>query len=281
MRRFLYALDRLYKGSVYLTAYIFVLLLGWLDYATGPEISLSFFYLIPITIVVWKNGKNPGILLSIISTIIWFLSNHLAGQEYSNIWIFYWNAAVRAGFFLTTTFLLAEIRFLLKQERNLSRTDSLTGVLNRRAFYEFAELQFASLKHSFHPFTIIHFDIDNFKQVNDKFGHQAGDQVLQGVGDTISAFIRTKDRLVRLGGDEFLLYLPETSESEIHAVVSRLLDQFNRAMEKHEWPVSLSMGAMTFLKIPNTIDEIIHAADELMYKAKQGGKNQTRFERYE
>lgn len=228
MQRFLGVLDRLSKSSIYLIAYLCVFLFGWLDYETGAEISLSFFYLIPITIVVWGNGKKPGILLSLISTIIWFLSNYLAGQEYSNILIFYWNAAVRAGFFLTTTFLLAEVRFLLKQERNLSRTDSLTGVLNRRAFYEFAELQFTTLKRTFHPFTVVHFDIDNFKRINDQFGHQVGDQLLQGVGDAISTFIRSKDRLVRLGGDEFLLYLPETGEAEARAIVSRLQENLAR-----------------------------------------------------
>lgn len=281
MRRILNILDPLSKASVYPIAYLVVILLGILDYVTGAEISLSFFYLLPISLVVWKNGKKPGIYASLISTIVWFGSNWLAGDEYSNIIIFYWNAAVRAGFFLTTTFLLAEIRFLLERERKLSRTDSLTGVLNRRAFYEFAELQFALLERVFRPFTVIHFDIDNFKQVNDQFGHQVGDQLLHSVGDTISAFIRSKDRLVRLGGDEFLLYLPDTGESESRGIVSRLLEHLAGTMEKNHWPVSFSLGTMTFLKFPGTTDEMIRVADELMYEAKNSGKNKTQHGIYE
>jgi len=281
MRRVLNLLDPLSKISVSLIASLVVILLGILDYVTGAEISLSFFYLIPIFLIVWKNGKRAGLYASLISTIVWYCSNWLAGDEYSSILIFYWNAAIRAGFFLTTSFLLAEIRVLLEQERNLSRTDSLTGVLNRRAFYEFAELQFASLKRTFHPFTVVHFDIDNFKQVNDKFGHQVGDQLLQGVGDTISAFIRVKDRLVRLGGDEFLLYLPETGESEARAIISRLLANLSSVMAKNQWAVSFSLGTMTFLKLPGSIDEMIRVADEMMYQAKQGGKNRTCFGIYE
>jgi len=281
MHRLLDILDRLSKTSVYLIAYLIVILIGLLDYATGVEISLSFFYLLPITIVVWGNGKKPGICLSLISTVIWFASNKLAGQEHSNILIFYWNAAVRAGFFLTTTFLLAEIRILLEQERNLSRTDSLTGTLNRRAFYEFAELQVASLKRVFRPFTAILFDIDNFKSINDQLGHHVGDLLLQSVAKTIRALIRSNDRLVRLGGDEFMLYLPETGTNESHTIVSRLFKNLNRVMEGNRWPVSFSLGVMTFLKIPRSVDEMIRIADELMYEAKKNGKNKIQYDTYE
>ena len=200
MQRFFSLLERLSKALVYLIACLLVALIGWLDYKTGAEISISFFYLLPITIVVWKSGKAPGIFLSLGSTIIWFVSNRLAGQEYSNNFIFYWNAAIRAGFFLTITLLLADIRILLEQERNLSRTDSLTGILNRRAFYEYAEFQNTHLRRTFRPFTVIYFDVDNFKKINDWFGHQAGDQLLQQVSETSNTLIRSSDRLVRMWG---------------------------------------------------------------------------------
>ena len=281
MHRFLDILDRLSKTSVYLIAYLIVILIGLLDYETGSEISLSFFYLLPITIVVWGNGKKPGIFLSLVSTVIWFASNKLAGQEHSNILIFYWNAAVRAGFFLTTTFLLAEIRVLLEQEKNLSRTDSLTGVLNRRAFYEFAELQVASLKRVFRPYTVILFDIDNFKSINDQLGHHVGDLLLQSVATNIRTLIRSNDRLVRLGGDEFMLYLPETGTNEAHTITSRLIKNLNRVMEENKWSVSFSLGVMTFIKIPDSLDEMIRIADELMYAAKKDGKNKIRYGIYD
>ena len=281
MQRFLDILDRLSKTSVYLIAYLVVISIGFLDYKTGVEISLSFFYLLPIAIVVWQNGKKPGIFISLISTVIWFASNKLAGQEYSNILIFYWNAAVRAGFFLTTTFLLAEIRFSLDRERNLSRTDSLTGTLNRRAFYEFAELQIAALNRVFRPFAVILFDIDNFKNINDQHGHHVGDLLLQNVTATIRALIRTNDRLVRLGGDEFMLYLPETGTNGLRTIASRLFKNLNRVMEEHKWPVSFSLGVITFLKTPSSVDEIIHVADKLMYEAKKDGKNTIRYDNYQ
>ena len=281
MHRFLDILDRLSKTSVYLLAYLVVISIGFLDYKTGVEISLSFFYLIPITIVVWQNGKKPGIFISLISTVIWFVSNKLAGQEHSNIFIFYWNAAIRAGFFLTTTFLLTEIRILLEQERNLSRTDLLTGILNRRAFYEFTEYQIESLKRVFRPFAVIYFDIDDFKNINDQLGHHVGDLLLQSVTKTIRVLIRSNDRLVRLGGDEFMLYLPETGTNESHTIASRLFKNLNRVMEENKWPVSFSLGVITFLKIPGSVDEIIRIADELMYEAKKDGKNKVQYGAYE
>jgi diguanylate cyclase (GGDEF)-like protein len=281
MHRFLDNLDRLSKTSAYLLAFPAVILIGFLDYKTGAEISLSFFYLFPITIVVWRNGKKPGIFLSLLSTFIWFTSNRFAGQELSNILIFYWNAAIRAGFFLTTTFLLAEIRFLLERERDLSRTDSLTGTLNRRAFYEFAELQLDALNRVFRPFAVILYDIDNFKNINDQHGHHVGDLLLQSVTATIRALIRSNDRLVRLGGDEFMLYLPETGTNGSRTIASRLFKNLNRVMEENKWPVSFSLGVITFLKIPSSVDEIIHVADELMYEAKKSGKNKIQYGAYE
>ena len=231
--------------------------------------------------MVWGNGKRPGIFISIISTIIWFVSNQLAGQEYSNILIFYWNAVVRAGFFLTTTFLLAEVRILLEQERNLSRTDSLTGILNRRAFYEYAEFQNTLLRRTFRPFTVIHFDLDNFKKINDRLGHQAGDQLLQKVSETSNMLTRSSDRLVRMGGDEFMLYLPDTGKNEAQVIVSRLLENLNSVMEENRWPVTFSLGVMTFFKIPVSVDEMIRLADDLMYTAKKSGKNDVQYRIYE
>ena len=281
MQRVLNNLDRLSKASVYLVAYLVVIVIGFLDYKTGAEISLSFFYLLPITLLVWQNGKKPGIFISLISTVIWFVSNKLAGQEHSSIFIFYWNAVVRTGFFLTTTFLLAEIRFLLDREKKLSRTDSLTGTLNRRAFYEFAELQIAALHRVFRPFVVILFDIDNFKNINDQHGHHTGDLLLQGVTATIRALIRSNDRLVRLGGDEFMLFLPETGKNGARTIASRLFKNLNRIMEEKKWPVSFSLGVITFLKIPSSVDEIIHVADELMYEAKKDGKNTIRYDNYQ
>ena len=277
MHRLLSFLERLSKTSVYLIACLMVALIGWLDYKTGAEISISFFYLLPIAIIVWKSGKVPGILLSLGSTIIWFVSNRLAGQEYSNIFIFYWNAAIRSGFFLTTTFLLAEIRILLEQERSLSRTDSLTGILNRRAFYEYSEFQNTLLRRAFRPFTMIYFDVDNFKKINDQLGHQAGDQLLQKVSEMSNRLTRSSDRLVRMGGDEFMLYLPDTGKNEAQVIASRLLENLNWVMEENNWPVTYSLGVMTFFKIPVSADEMIRLTDDLMYTAKKSGKNNVQY----
>jgi diguanylate cyclase (GGDEF)-like protein len=280
MHHILGILNRLSKTSVYLIALLAVFLIGWLDYATGAELSLSFFYLLPIITIIWKSGKTPGIVFSLFSTVIWFVSNKLAGQEHSNILIFYWNAAIRASFFITITLLLAEIRVLLEKESNLSRTDPLTGVLNRRAFYEFAEYQIETLKRVFRPFTVIYFDIDDFKNINDQFGHQIGDLLLKKIAESILGLIRSTDKFVRLGGDEFMLYLPETGTDESHAVASRLFEKINRTMEENKWPVSFSLGVMTFLKIPRSIDEMLRLADDLMYEAKKSGKNIIQYDTY-
>jgi diguanylate cyclase (GGDEF)-like protein len=157
----------------------------------------------------------------------------------------------------------------------------LTGTLNRRAFYEFAELQMAALNRAFRPFAVILFDIDNFKNINDQHGHHVGDLLLQVVTSTIRALIRSNDRLVRLGGDEFMLFLPETGTNGLRTIASRLSKNLNRVMDENKWPVSFSLGVITFIKIPSSVDEIIHVADKLMYEAKKDGKNTIRYGNYE
>jgi hypothetical protein len=125
---------------------ILIVGLGILDFLTGYEISFSLFYLLPISLVTWFVGKRFGIMASIISATVWLLADVLSGNQYSNTFIYFWNTAIRFGFFVIVTFLLAELRKALEHEKNLSRTDRLTGATSVDFFYDLLQAEINRFK---------------------------------------------------------------------------------------------------------------------------------------
>jgi len=121
-------------------------------------------------------------------------------------------------------------------------------------------------------------DIDNFKGVNDRFGHQTGNNLLRLVAHRIKANVREVDTVARLGGDEFAILLTETGSESAQAVFRKLQKDLLEAMQENKWPVTFSMGAVTFMRPPIDVEEMIKKADELMYMAKKSGKNTIKHE---
>lgn len=110
-------------------------------------------------------------------------------------------------------------------------------------------------------------------KVNDSFGHQAGDDLLCLVAEIIRRNLRATDLAARFGGDEFAVLLPETGADAARAVVQRLQGQLLGAVRTREWPVTFSIGVVTFNDAPEAVDEMVKRADNLMYAVKQSGKN--------
>jgi diguanylate cyclase (GGDEF)-like protein len=127
------------------------------------------------------------------------------------------------------------------------------------------------------PFTIAYLDLDDFKQVNDSLGHDAGDNLLRCVALSIKANIRSSDALARIGGDEFVILLPETNEDQAQSVVQKLGGALHAALQKENWAVSFSIGVVTYIRPPATVDEMLVKADHMMYAAKREGKNKVRY----
>jgi diguanylate cyclase (GGDEF)-like protein len=255
-----------------------LLLIGFIDYITGDEISFSVFYLLPVSFATWRINQVTGILFSVFSAIVWFYSDILSGHVYSHIAIPYWNAFVRLCFFLVVSTLLTKLKNSFMHEKELSRTDQLTGLLNMRAFYDLAYVEVNRARRFKRPFTVAYMDVDNFKTVNDQFGHEAGNILLVVIAETLKANIRSIDLTARLGGDEFVLLLGETGSESAHIVFSKLQEQMIDAFARNRWPVSLSIGAATYNKAPDTVDAMLKKADSLMYLAKNSGKNKIIYE---
>jgi diguanylate cyclase (GGDEF)-like protein len=162
-----------------------------------------------------------------------------------------------------------------RKMRRLAMTDELTGIHNRRQIQAKAQTMLQQAKSLDQPFSLLLIDIDHFKQINDGWGHQAGDRVLVAVANCISEALRSLDRVGRNGGEEFLVLLPDTLLAEAVEVAERVRQQvaaLQVAELPAEYPVRVSIGCAQ-LREGESLSELIHRADEAMYSAKQGGRN--------
>ncbi|AFY42506.1 GGDEF domain-containing protein [Nostoc sp. PCC 7107] len=255
-----------------------IALIGWLDYQIPPEILIAIFYLIPIGIATWFADNCSGVLFSLISAITNFLVNQRPNFHYLHPLVPYWNTIVVLVFFLFTNYLLSQQKVTLKNLERLARTDALTGLHNRAFFLELVNIEIhKSLRHKEH-LTIAYFDVDNFKYINDQFGHTVGDRLLCLVAENAKNNLRKIDIIARIGGDEFAILLPRTGYEASEIVLQRLQRTLSSAMQEQHWPVTFSIGAITFIKPPLSVTEMIEKADNLMYGAKKKGKNLLRHE---
>jgi len=154
----------------------------------------------------------------------------------------------------------------------MARRDPLTGVLNRYALEELIEREASRSERYAHSVGFLMIDVNRFKEINDRFGHAMGDKVLQAIATVIQANIRDADIVVRYGGDEFLVILPETN-GETDVVKERILAEVARRNEKNpllDFPVTLAIGSYHWnSESGRSIEEALSEADELMYEDKR------------
>lgn len=167
------------------------------------------------------------------------------------------------------------------QMTELAHTDSLTGLANRRWLLELLEREFLRARRYRRPLTLIYFDLDGFKEVNDGFGHLFGDGLLRSAARSLQAVLRAADLLARFGGDEFAVLLPETDLAGADKVVGKLRRALLSTTQPYGTalpPLTFSAGICQLRDADRTIDDLILRADEAQYLAKSSGRGETRTE---
>jgi diguanylate cyclase (GGDEF)-like protein len=254
--------------------------LGYFDYRTGIEVPLSIFYLVPIGIVSWYMRRWAGYSVSILSVIAYCLSHYIGQENMAQPAVLFINCGARLIFFLMSSFMLSRLKFMLVKEVEFARTDPLTRIANRRFFYERAELAVNQAKRNGRPLSLAYLDLDDFKPLNDIWGHSHGDLILTIIANEICDNIRKTDLVARLGGDEFGILLPEADKTAAINVIRKLQVRLLDLMTAKGYPITFSFGVATFDNVPDSVDILINKADRLMYLAKGAGKNSVLSENY-
>ncbi len=164
-----------------------------------------------------------------------------------------------------------------RQLKDLSQTDALTGLANRRRLMEILAIEFERSRRSHTPFSLLMIDLDHFKSINDNYGHQEGDLVLRALAELMLSHLRQYDTAARFGGEEFSLVLPETDPVEAAGVAERMRKEISRmkftgAIEELAITASIGVATAPHPRIAR-VDDLLRAADDALYEAKNNGRN--------
>jgi diguanylate cyclase (GGDEF)-like protein len=248
-------------------------LLALIDVATGPDVGLSLFYVLPVCVIAWSMGRAAAALVAACAAGCW-LAADVALARYA-VAISVWNALSRLVMYEAIGVGLAMLRRDRERLTALARTDGLTGLDNARFFQERLASGLPIAQRRSAPTCVAFIDLDNFKLVNDRFGHSAGDALLVEIGRSIRSTVRSSDLVGRLGGDEFAVVLWDADATSAVTTAQRLLDAIAAFAARYPGTgVGATVGLAAFRGAPGSADEALRLADEAMYAAKVAGKGQ-------
>jgi diguanylate cyclase (GGDEF)-like protein len=257
-------------------------LMGWLDVVTGSDFGFSLLYLVPVVFGGWRCGRVVAVLLALEAASLWFLVEATSGSH--PVLATVWNGFTRLIIYVSMGVGAAIIRndrkrlsVLLENAEALARTDGLTGLPNGRAFREQLARDLARAHRYRVPLTVVYVDIDNFKWVNDHCGHQEGDALLAEIATILRGLLRKGDHAARLGGDEFgvLLWAADTGMAGV--IVSHIVESVRRLADRFPGSgLGASAGYASQGSTTDTVEELLHAADQAMYEVKTTCKGTAR-----
>ncbi|MFM8424287.1 MAG: diguanylate cyclase [Chloroflexota bacterium] len=168
------------------------------------------------------------------------------------------------------------LRRAFEREQLASRTDSLTGVFNRRYFFELLGYEFSASRRYERPLSLVMFDVDYLKKINDTYGHQVGDELLKKAANVVRGELRTSDVLARYGGDEFVILLSNSSEQDASMVLERIYRELKSTIisaDHKKLGISISAGISSLQPDMEKADQLVMLADRALYVAKNSGRN--------
>ena len=248
-----------------------VVAVGAVEIWSGFEPSVLSLYAIPVALAAWAARPRTAYALAAVAVTLPVPFSAFAGEPIGGAVI--WSVSSNFALLAILAVLLTTLKRRLSDEAVFAATDSLTGLLNRGSFIARLDAELAWAARYGRAFTLAYVDLDNFKAVNDLEGHDVGDELLRRIADALRSSTRQTDVLGRLGGDEFAAVLPEITGVATGSVLENLRKQLIRAMAKGGWPVTFSIGAVTFEAPVDTSREALRVADAAMYSVKHSGKD--------
>jgi diguanylate cyclase (GGDEF)-like protein len=258
---------------------VLVAIIAVTDYATPPELNLTFMYVLVIILACWNLGPKWGFAYTALASVMQVLVLDQIKGEYISSMYFYLDLGNRFFTFLIVIALTLPLRAVYGREKTTARIDWLTRVPNGTAFRELLVTEIARYERSGVPFSVAHLDVDDFKAINDHFGHEKGDLLLCRIAETVRRSLRKTDTVARLEGDEFAILFP-SSDLDAALLVTRRVREALDTLHQEGGPVTFSIGLGAFGRPGLSPDEVIACCDSLMYRAKREGKKTIAYDQF-
>jgi diguanylate cyclase (GGDEF)-like protein len=245
---------------------------AWIDFATGEDVRILALYFVPLLVAGWHLSRPEIIVFTILATAVWVSVLYSIGIRFNGVQHWFINALATGVGFLTVALLVGFLRGALDREHALSRTDPLTGLPNRRDLTDRVASELALCKRAGRAATLASIDLNDFKVVNDTLGHQGGDEVLRLFAGLLNKSIRSSDSAARIGGDEFVIFMPETGNDQAVQLVGRIRSAAEALPAFRSSGVTLSIGTYSEDPVASDLNAMLVAADAQMYDAKRLSK---------
>lgn len=270
-----------YYARIFLIG-IEVFLISFLSYAAGEYlpgemgnyISLDVLYCLPIIQTarlaaihdaVRRSDTQTSTFVGMAVALAWSATEAVIIWPAFPLTAFLLNAFTRSVVFTV----LSRVMLKLWRKSEYAHKDVLTGLANRLELLERLSIEQVRSERSGSPYSLLYLDIDQFKVLNDSYGHHVGDEALKIVADILKMSSREVDVAARFGGDEFVLLLPDTDKQSCDVLIKRIEDSSTQAFAERCWQISLSIGQATKVGKTKSADWLIQLADQDMYEAKR------------
>ncbi|MBM3357707.1 MAG: GGDEF domain-containing protein [Candidatus Rokubacteria bacterium] len=268
--------ERWGTGARVLAAFVFFALVAAVGAALPHYLSLTPLYLVVVLFAVWNLGLAWGGVFLVAALAVSTANGLVFGHPFLSQEWFYYDMASRFFVYVLVLLVAGAARAAYGREQKRARSDSLTGLANRAALYERIEIEIERQKRNGGPMALAYTDCDDFKRINDRHGHAAGDRLLRSVAQTLAGSVRKTDLVARVGGDEFAVLLPETAEHEATLVIEKLHRRLGQLPEVSAGTIGFSIGVAVARAAPESAAWLVDQADHLMFEVKRSGKNAVR-----
>jgi diguanylate cyclase (GGDEF)-like protein len=237
----------------------------------GQKVRATDFLLLPVSAMAWLAHRRvypyltAAVAVAVTAALSFAASAHLGAAVAAG--------GARLAMYVIVIVVLGALRNERAMLMQAAATDSLTGAANGRAFKIFAERELERSRRYERPISLLFLDVDDFKEVNDRFGHAEGDRALEAIGRALQACVRRNDVVGRLGGDEFAVLMPEAGAEAAAALAHRMEQVVHRIKTPDGTCIHFSVGVATFATAPDGVRDLLHEAGRLMYQAKREGKD--------
>jgi len=257
---------------------ITLVLITCFDFISGGRYAFSVFYVIPVAILSWYIGKRYSVPTAVFIGFIEAFIKFKDFSDSSSLYYYYLNTAISCVTFTAISFAITKCKSIFLNEKTLARVDFLTGIPNWKSFTECVDREIERAKREKQTLSIAYIDCDNFKSINDEYGHDEGNKALQIIAKSMKRNIRKIDYVARVGGDEFVMLLVGANAKNAYAIMDKVKKVLNFEMKSNNYAVTFSVGLSTFEHVPSSAEEMIKVSDFLMYEVKNTSKDSIKSE---